>query len=217
MLTLQMNFYGKIFSSSASKQSPLTHETLIWLQNGFPIPAPPEVKRSVLKRNGIPGANWIETGTYLGETSFYLSNFFNHVTTIEPNFELHERAKEKYKYIKNIDFVLGASETKFDHVMLSHSGKLNIFLDGHYSGGITSKTEYVTPLVVEVDSIIKNLEKFDEIRLFIDDIRCMNPEIEEFSEYPSLGTILQKISGMSSNVSIQHDILCLTLTPSRRI
>jgi hypothetical protein len=186
------------------------------MQSDFQIPSPPEVKRSVLKRNGIPGANWIETGTYLGETSFYLSRYSNFVTTIEPNSDLHRRAKDKYKDIENINFILGASETRFEQVMQNHSGKLNIFLDGHYSGGLTSKTNYTTPLVVELDSIIKHLNRFDEIRLFIDDIRCMNPEIDEFSEYPSLSAVLYKISGISSNVSVQHDILCVTLTPSKK-
>ena len=94
---------------------------------------------------------------------------------------------------------------------------LNIFLDGHYSGGITSRTDYATPLIVELDTILNHIERFDEIRLFVDDIRCMNPEIEEYSDYPSLITILDKISSISSNVSIQHDILCLTLTPSKGI
>jgi len=217
VLTIQMNLYGKLFSSLPLKQSSLIHETLMWMQNDFQIPSPPEVKRSVLKRNGIPGANWIETGTYLGDTSFYLSKLFSHVTTIEPNSDLHKRAKVKYRNVKNIDFILGASETRFEQVMQNHSGMLNIFLDGHYSGGITSRTDYATPLIVELDTILNHIERFDEIRLFVDDIRCMNPEIEEYSDYPSLSTILDKISSVSSNVSIQHDILCLTLTPSKGI
>ena len=127
------------------------------------------------------------------------------------------RAKAKYKDIKNIKFILGASETRFDQVMQNHSGKLNIFLDGHYSGGITSKTDYTTPLIIELDTILRHIDRFDEIRLFIDDIRCMNPEIEEFSEYPSLNLVLNKIDGISADVSIQHDILCLTLIPSKKI
>ena len=217
VLTVQINLYGKLFSTSVFTQSTLTHETLIWIQNNFQIPSPPAVKRSVLKRNGIPGANWIETGTYLGETSFYLSKYFNHVTTIEPNSDLHKRAKNKYKDIKNIDFIFGASETRFDQVMKNHSGRLNIFLDGHYSGGITSKTDFTTPLLVELDSIISHLVRFDEIRLFIDDIRCMNPEMDDFFDYPSLNKVLDKIDGISSNVSIQHDILCLSLTPTKKI
>jgi len=216
-LTAQINLYGKLFSSLAFKQSLLIHDTLIWMQNDFQIPSPPNVKRSVLKRNGIPGANWIETGTYLGETSFYLSKCFSHVTTIEPNADLYKRAKAKYKDIKNIEFILGASETRFEQAMQNHSGKLNIFLDGHYSGGITSRTDYTTPLLIELDTIVSHIDRFDEIRLFIDDIRCMNPEIEEFSEYPSLNLVLNKINGISANVSIQHDILCLTLIPSKKI
>jgi hypothetical protein len=214
VLTFQVNLYTRFFSPVVSKRIFLFHELLIWIQNDFQIPSPPEVKRKVLKSNGIPGVNWIETGTYLGETSFYLSRYFNHVTTLEPNSELHSRAEKKFKKIKNISFILGASETKFDEIMQKHSGSVNIFLDGHYSGGITSKTTHPTPLKEEINIVLNHLERFDEIRLFIDDVRCMNPEIEDYIEYPSLSYVLKRLESFSSNISIQHDILCVTLLRS---
>ena len=49
-------------------------------------PPPPHfIKQSLLLRHGIPKSVWVETGTYLGQTTKFLSENFNYVHSIEPS------------------------------------------------------------------------------------------------------------------------------------
>jgi predicted O-methyltransferase YrrM len=74
---------------------------LKWSRNGWAAPAPAVVKREVLLRYGIQSAVWIETGTYLGETSSFLAKNMNskQVYSLEPSPELFEFAVKKWKNI----------------------------------------------------------------------------------------------------------------------
>jgi hypothetical protein len=159
----------------------------------------------------LQGANWIETGTYLGETSNYLSQFSNSVITIEPSEFLYKQAKERYGHVKNIDFVFGTSEERFEEIIMSLHGDLNIFLDGHYSEGLTFKSKKDCPLLVELESLVRNLENFDRVHLFIDDVRLMNPSLPDFRDYPTLLNVLTILAPFTGQVLVEHDILVVYL------
>lgn len=55
-----------------------------WEQRGFTAPSPHLIKQAVVLRNGIPGATWVETGTYMGQTTELLSRHGSKVYSIEP-------------------------------------------------------------------------------------------------------------------------------------
>ena len=57
---------------------------LAWEKNSFLENSPQLIKENVFLKYGIKNAPWIETGTYMGTTTKYLSNFFPHVYSIEP-------------------------------------------------------------------------------------------------------------------------------------
>ncbi len=52
-------------------------DTLRWLLSGFKSPSPQWVKTRLLLSQMIPGATWLETGTYLGDTTMRLAKNLN--------------------------------------------------------------------------------------------------------------------------------------------
>src|SRR3546814_17759322 len=56
-----------------------------WHDREFATPLPNDATRSVLSRYGYPQETWVETGTYLGETTAFLYKNSNKGITIEPS------------------------------------------------------------------------------------------------------------------------------------
>jgi hypothetical protein len=56
-----------------------------WVRRGCTGFAPQFVKQNVLMKNCVPGAPWVETGTYLGTTTKFLSARSPKVHSIEPS------------------------------------------------------------------------------------------------------------------------------------
>jgi hypothetical protein len=69
-----------------------TLRLLPWIKSGFDSPSPNIVKWHVMKKWGGCGT-WIETGTYLGETTRFLSTFSKYIVSLEPADKLYSEAK----------------------------------------------------------------------------------------------------------------------------
>lgn len=168
------------------KRKFLLFHTLRWVQQGFSLPAPQWVKLRFLLSNQINGGDWIETGTYLGDTSIALSRKSPKVVTLEPQHELYEFSSLRLKARKNVSCLFGASEEQFTKALELVSDKANIWLDGHYSGDVTYLGATETPLHFELQVIAEHLPKFTALRIFIDDIRCCPEEESQSNSYPTL-------------------------------
>jgi hypothetical protein len=168
------------------KRKFLGFQTLRWALQGFNPPAPQWVKLRFLLSNQISGGDWIETGTYLGDTSLTLSKHSPRVITLEPSRELFEFSRSRLKAKKNINCMLGSSEELFTQSLGLVSNKANIWLDGHYSGDVTHLGATETPLFFELQAISECSPKFTSLRIFIDDIRCCPQEESQSSSYPTL-------------------------------
>ena len=66
----------------------LIPESYKWRHSNYSSPSPQHVKIKVLKSHSLPNATWIETGTYLGDTTSKLTKIANKVISIEPQTEL---------------------------------------------------------------------------------------------------------------------------------
>src|SRR3546814_8821265 len=86
----------------------------------FATPLPNDAKRSVLSRYGYPQETWVETGTYLGETTAFLSKNSNKVITIEPSEELFSKAANRIKSSPNVEVLPGGSDRKSTRLNSSH-------------------------------------------------------------------------------------------------
>jgi hypothetical protein len=184
----------------------LWRECRNWRARGFSPPSPYFIKLAVLLRNAIPNAIWVETGTYLGQTTKELSIHGSLVYSIEPEPFLYARAAAYFEKFANVEIINGLSEEVFPVLLPGLSGDVNFWLDGHYSSGNTHKGPKDTPILEELSQITRSLHNFHRVCVLIDDIRCFNPQIEEYSSYPSLNKIVEWANINELEWHIEHDI-----------
>ena len=169
-------------------------------------PAPHFLKQSILLRHSIENASWIETGTFMGDTTKILAQNFPLVHTIEPSKHCLEIAKKNIGNNKNVTYHEGTSEDCFDRVCSLVSGDVCFWLDGHYSGGITYQSRSDTPIEYELKIISKYLKYFRNIVILIDDIRCSHIDI---NNYPSLNYYVDWANSSNLNWVIENDIFII--------
>ena len=177
-----------------------------WKARGFAAPSPPHIKRVTLLRNGTPGCTWVETGTYFGDTTAILAKHAKYVYSIEPEPELHARARLRFTKTKNVEIIHGTSELVFPGLLAKLSGDVSFWLDGHYSAGVTFKGEKDTPIKEELAAISAALPRLGRVTILIDDVRCFDPSHPEFSEYPARGWLVGWAQSQNLKWHIEHDI-----------
>jgi hypothetical protein len=177
-----------------------------WGSCGFSAPSPHFVKQVCLLRNGIENATWVETGTYLGQTTQLLSRHGAYVYSIEPEATLFAKAKKYFDKFDNVEILNGPSEQVLPVLLPKIQGDVNFWLDGHYSAGLTFKGKQDTPILDELSIIGENLTHFSRVRILIDDIRCFNPKLPEYSTYPPIDAIVDWARKYRLDWHIEHDI-----------
>ncbi len=113
---------------------------------------------------------FVETGTFMGETTARAAMVFEKVYTIELGHELAMRAKDRFKNNKNVVLIEGDAivmlarvfeDYKFDNAI--------VFLDGHFSEGITACGEVAEPAIIELEFLAKHKQRIGGI--VVDDFR----------------------------------------------
>src|SRR5262245_1784347 len=84
-----------------------------WGKRQFAAPSPHFIKQACLVRNSFPNATWVETGTYLGQTTHVLSKYALKVYSIEPEPTLFAKAKKYFSSYNNVEIINGTSEEVF--------------------------------------------------------------------------------------------------------
>lgn len=179
-----------------------------WADRAYAAPAPQCVKQSVLFRNNLNNATWVETGTYLGDTTEFLSFFSSFVHTIEPAPELYSKAKQRFLEFQNVKVHAEISEIILPQLLPALSGNVCFWLDGHYSGGNTFAGPNDTPLRIELKLISENLHRFSDTVILIDDIRLCG-KLHVYGDYPSLNELIDFANQNNLIWQIEQDILIL--------
>jgi len=166
-------------------------------------------------------SNFIETGTYKGDTSSWAADYFMKVVTIEASEEFYNASLERFQREKktNIYLYKGISSdilSDFDKLEINYLVEPTIFwLDAHWSRGNTFGKETNHPLLKEL-SLIRQSKVGHFI--FIDDVRllCHPCDMNLHSEWPLLGDVFWIL--VNENVKYNFSILgdCLFVFPDIR-
>lgn len=186
-----------------------------WEKRAYAAPSPPKVKQAVLLRNGFPHATWVETGTYKGDTTKVLLEHSLFVYSIEPSPTLYENVAFYFNSNPNVEIINGTSEEVLPSLLPKLSGKINFWLDGHYSGGETFAGPNECPLIEELFSISQNIKRFDAVAILIDDVRLCG-SLHSYGTYPPLEKIIDFAKINDLDWHIEHDIFVARSKPNQR-
>jgi len=182
-----------------------------WYKRDFRAPSPSFVKLKILKSENMDNCLWIETGTYYGETTLFLSSIAKKVISIEADERLFNLASIKFKLFNNVEIFLSKSEEILETILIKEKDfeNLCIYLDAHLcidhiknieTFGIKNSS---TPIVKELKVIEQNLKNFKNIKILIDDIRLFSLN---YHNYPSVNEIVNWCKKNQLQWTIEQDI-----------
>jgi hypothetical protein len=180
-----------------------------WELQGCPIPPPHNAKQRIIEKyaNLYGCETLIETGTYLGDTVFSQKENFKRIISIELAKKLYRSAARRFKKYPHIEIFFGNSGDLLFKIMPGIKTRALLWLDGHYSGGITAKGKTESPVFKELDAVFANNKLLhviliDDARLFIG--QRDYPPIKELEEFV-------KSKNPEYNIKIDTDIIILTI------
>lgn len=179
-----------------------------WLAGGS-VGAPPHlVKQGVLRtyarRYGL--RTLVETGTYLGGMVYAMRKDFGRIHTIEVDAALSKLARHRFAALPHVTVHQGDSAEVLPEILRGLDGPALFWLDGHFSGGVTSMGARETPIVEEVTALMAHGERRHVI--LIDDARCFGT----MPDYPTLDAFRELVTRARPDLGfeLEHDIIRLT-------
>jgi hypothetical protein len=131
---------------------------------------------------------FIETGTFLGNTAMRCSGDFEKVITIELDSKLFQQAKAYLARRRNVICLEGDALNILPSVLeQAEVGDALVFLDGHFSGGVTAHGELAEPACEEIEVLAKHRDKINAV--VVDDFRCFGRD----RGWPKRSTLLETI------------------------
>jgi hypothetical protein len=128
----------------------------------------------------------VETGTYLGAMVYAMRNTFRRIYSVELSHRLFTKAQARFGRFSHISILEGNSAAVLPQLLHSLREPVLFWLDGHYSGGITSRADKDTPVLSEVTIILQQMKQ--EFVILIDDARLFvgnngYPTLRELREF----------------------------------
>jgi len=146
---------------------------------------------------------FIESGSYMGSTIDNIKSNFNEINTIELNENLHKFCKEKFKNDYNINCIQGNSIIELENILKGNNKNIIFFLDAHYSGSETSRSEKDVPLLEELKVINKYFKNKGII--IIDDLRLFNTNYNEDWSNITKKNILEQLDKLNIKFILSMD------------
>lgn len=176
-----------------------------WLKAGKPAPPPQAVKRRIMARYAAAfgATTFIETGTYFGDMDYAVKDMFQSIVSIELSEDLWRRAVNRFRAYPHIQMLQGDSGQVLPQVLSRISSNCLFWLDGHYSGGITAKGNFDTPIAKELKTIFDHKVK-DHV-ILIDDARDFNGT----HDYPTLDELRKLVESNRPDYafSVSSDVI----------
>lgn len=146
-------------------------ELAIWGAHGSPVP-PPSIIKQISLASYVRGSQYrrfVETGTYLGHTTFLIASLGVDIDTIELSDSLHGHNVKDFAGRSNIRCHQGDSTHVLPRILATLDTPAVFWLDGHYSAGNTALGDKVTPIAEELE-LLRNHHIKTHI-VIIDDMR----------------------------------------------
>lgn len=170
-------------------------------------PAPLELKAQVIRDYAIKWKlrTFVETGAFFGDMIDLLRDQFDALITIELDWKLAAKVKQRFRDSAKIRVVQGDSGQELPEILATLNEPALFWLDGHYSGGVTAKGNVDTPIVAELTHLFST--KPNNHVILIDDARLFGTA----SDYPSLEKVgdLLKTHRPGWEMSVEMDIIRL--------
>jgi hypothetical protein len=156
---------------------------------GVPQPAEHRVKQATIRdlSEKYETRIFVETGTYRGDMLEAMKNRFEKLYSIELNHDSYLAAKTRFAQDLHVEILHGDSGEKLKEIMPVLSGPALFWLDGHYSGGETSKGPLDTPIMAELDHILSAPDLGHVI--VIDDARLFGRD----PSYPTIEAVVETV------------------------
>ena len=171
----------------------------------------PEEKRERLGAFASRYDNFVETGTYLGETAAAMAKLYRKVFTVEIHEELYQKAAARLRDSGNVTAYHGNSSDLLPAILDRLDGPAVFWLDAHYSGPKTGRIgKAETPIEEELSQIFATGSS--EHLIFIDDARLFVGK----ASYPKLGRLWKFVRTHSAySMTVRDDIIRLAVDPER--
>ena len=147
---------------------------------------------------------FIETGTYKGKTVYAVMPHIKEIYSIELDEKHATNARKRFAGYPNIHIIQGHSGKVLPEILKKINKKCLFWLDAHYSGGSTAKADLETPIMEEIDCILRHPLAKDHV-ILIDDARCFVGE----NDYPALESLEQFIKKFFKDFifEVKNDII----------
>ncbi len=157
------------------------------------VHAGPPAELTVALRDAFDIQDFIETGTFLGETAVWAAGIFPRATTIEAAEGLFTRTSQRNRRVTNLKFLHGDSSVELPRVLHDLSGPALLWLDGHWSDGETFGAGKECPLLDELAAVAAS--PFAHF-VFIDDARLFAappPAPHDIAQWPTLDAVMSAL------------------------
>lgn len=155
----------------------------------------------------VPCADFIETGTFLGETAAWAARHFPRVTTIELADQYFAAARARFEGQPQVRVVQGRSDEVLAQLVPELTGPACFWLDAHWSGLDTAGRARECPLLAELAAINQSnqphLILVDDAGLFA----APPPLPHQASQWPTLTELLPVLAqGGRRHVVLHEDV-----------
>lgn len=156
---------------------------------------------------------FLETGTYMGNTSAWASAHFKQVITIEASALYAEKARTRFAGT-NVRVVEGSSAAMLARALAASSGAALFWLDAHWCGGLTAGEVSECPFFDEMNVLnaraANDVILLDDARLFL----APPPAPHRPSQWPSLVETISKLENNGARYVVMMDDIFIAI-PSR--
>ncbi len=188
------------------RENQLKKKYILWKNSGANGPMPNFGKQQVIIEylKKYSPKIFIETGTYKGKMVYAVMPYVQNIYSIELDSKYYQNAKQRFSGYPGVNILHGQSGEVLPQIMKEINEPCLFWLDAHYSGGSTAMGDLETPIMQELECVLKHPFAPKHI-ILIDDARCFVGK----NDYPTLESLEKYIHSVYSDWSftVENDII----------